>query len=52
MTSVPRELAARSVWTLVEDPNRARHNLVAEALSAEEHRAFVGRLDDPDLATT
>ncbi len=33
-------------------PPGARHKLLADALPAEEHRAFVGRLDDPDLATT
>lgn len=33
-------------------PPGARHKLLDDALSAEEHRAFVERLDDPDLATT
>lgn len=29
----------------------ARHRLLDDASSAEEHRAFVERLGDPDLAT-
>jgi len=33
-------------------PPGARQKLLGEALSAEEHRAFVKSLDDPDLATT
>lgn len=33
-------------------PPGARQKLLGEALSAEEHLAFVGHLDDPDLATT
>jgi len=33
-------------------PPGARQRLLAEALSAEEHRQYVGSLDDPDLATT
>lgn len=33
-------------------PPGAKQMLLAEALSAEEHRAFVAQLDDPDLATT
>ena len=33
-------------------PPGARERLLAEALSAEEHRTFVASLDDPDLATT
>jgi AbrB family looped-hinge helix DNA binding protein len=33
-------------------PPGARQRLLGDALSAEEHRAFVAALDDPDLATT
>jgi AbrB family looped-hinge helix DNA binding protein len=33
-------------------PPGARQKVLGEALSAEEHRAFVATLDDPDLATT
>ncbi len=33
-------------------PPGARQRLLAEALSAAEHRKFVAGLDDPDLATT
>ena len=33
-------------------PPGAKQKLLADALSAEEHRAFVEALDDPDLATT
>jgi AbrB family looped-hinge helix DNA binding protein len=33
-------------------PPGAKQWLLGEALSAEEHRAFVAQLDDPDLATT
>lgn len=33
-------------------PPDAKHRLLDGALSAEEHRAAVGSLDDPDLATT
>ncbi len=33
-------------------PPGAKQRLLGEALSAEEHRAFVSQLDDPDLATT
>ena len=33
-------------------PPGARQKLLGEALSAEEHQAFVKSLDDPDLATT
>lgn len=33
-------------------PPGGRQRLLAEALSAEEHRQFVADLDDPDLATT
>jgi bifunctional DNA-binding transcriptional regulator/antitoxin component of YhaV-PrlF toxin-antitoxin module len=33
-------------------PPGARQRLLAEALSAEDHRRFVAGLDDPDLATT
>jgi AbrB family looped-hinge helix DNA binding protein len=33
-------------------PPGARQKLLADALSADEHRAFVENLDDPDLATT
>ena len=33
-------------------PHGARHKLLDEALSAEDHLAFVQGLDDPDLATT
>jgi bifunctional DNA-binding transcriptional regulator/antitoxin component of YhaV-PrlF toxin-antitoxin module len=33
-------------------PPGGRQQLLAHALSAEEHRLFVRRLDDPDLATT
>lgn len=33
-------------------PPGAKQMLLTVALSAEEHRAFVAQLDDPDLATT
>ena len=33
-------------------PPGARQRLLAEALSAAEHRQYVESLDDPDLATT
>jgi AbrB family looped-hinge helix DNA binding protein len=33
-------------------PPGGRQRLLRDALSAEEHRAFVDGLDDPDLATT
>ena len=33
-------------------PPGGRHKLLNEALSAEDHLAFVKNLDDPDLATT
>lgn len=33
-------------------PPDARRRLLKDALSAEEHRAFVAGLNDPDLATT
>lgn len=33
-------------------PPGARQKLLDEALSAEQHQAFVESLDDPDLATT
>lgn len=33
-------------------PLGAKQKLLGLALSAEEHRAFVAKLDDPDLATT
>jgi hypothetical protein len=33
-------------------PPGARQELLAGALSAEDHRHFVRQLDDPDLATT
>jgi len=33
-------------------PPGARHRLLGEAVSADEHLAFVERLEDPDLATT
>ncbi len=33
-------------------PPGGRQRLLAEALSAEDHRQFIGELDDPDLATT
>jgi AbrB family looped-hinge helix DNA binding protein len=33
-------------------PPGARKNLLAEALTAEDHLRFVRSLDDPDLATT
>jgi len=33
-------------------PPGARQRLLADALSAEEHRQSVEGLDDPDLATT
>ncbi|HUP85967.1 MAG TPA: AbrB/MazE/SpoVT family DNA-binding domain-containing protein [Acidimicrobiales bacterium] len=33
-------------------PPGGRQQLLAGALSAEDHRRFVGGLDDPDLATT
>jgi bifunctional DNA-binding transcriptional regulator/antitoxin component of YhaV-PrlF toxin-antitoxin module len=37
---------------LVLVPPKARQQLLAEALPASEHLAFVRGLDDPDLATT
>lgn len=33
-------------------PSGARQRLLADALSAEEHRRYVARVEDPDLATT
>jgi hypothetical protein len=33
-------------------PAGARQELLASALSAEDHRRFVSGLQDPDLATT
>jgi len=33
-------------------PPGARHRLLDEALSSDDHLAFVNSLDDPDLATT
>lgn len=33
-------------------PPGARQKLLTESLSADNHRAFVQSLDDPDLATT
>lgn len=33
-------------------PPGARQQLLADALSAEDHQRFVAGLDDPDLATT
>ena len=33
-------------------PPGGRQQLLAQALSAEDHRLFVRGLDDPDLATT
>jgi AbrB family looped-hinge helix DNA binding protein len=33
-------------------PPGARHKLLDDALSAEDHLAFVNNLDDPDLTTT
>jgi AbrB family looped-hinge helix DNA binding protein len=33
-------------------PPDGRQHLLANALSAEDHRRFVGSLEDPDLATT
>jgi hypothetical protein len=33
-------------------PPGGRQELLAQALSAEDHRRFVEGLDDPDLATT
>ncbi len=33
-------------------PPGGQQKLLAEALSAEQHREFVASLDDPDLATT
>jgi AbrB family looped-hinge helix DNA binding protein len=33
-------------------PPGARQQLLADALSAEDHQRFVAELDDPDLATT
>lgn len=64
-TSVPAQVRHR--WGLSEGgrvtvidlgdavmllPPGAHHRLLDEALSADEHLAFVARLDDPDLATT
>lgn len=37
---------------LVLLPPGGRAELLGAALSAEDHQAFVARLDDPDLATT
>jgi AbrB family looped-hinge helix DNA binding protein len=33
-------------------PTGGRQRLLADALSAEDHRAYIESLDDPDLATT
>ncbi len=33
-------------------PPGGRQQLLANALTAEQHRQFVGKLDDPDLATS
>ena len=33
-------------------PPGGRHQLLADALTAEEHHRFVSKVDDPDLATT
>lgn len=33
-------------------PPGARERLLGDALSADDHRAFVAALEDPDLATT
>ena len=33
-------------------PPGSRQKLLGDALSADQHRAFVERNDDPDLATT
>jgi bifunctional DNA-binding transcriptional regulator/antitoxin component of YhaV-PrlF toxin-antitoxin module len=33
-------------------PPGGRQQLLANALTAEQHRQLVGELDDPDLATT
>ena len=33
-------------------PAGARQQLLASALSAEDHRRFISALEDPDLATT
>lgn len=33
-------------------PPGSRHQLIADALTAEQHHQFVASLDDPDLATT
>ena len=33
-------------------PPGSRHQLIADALTASEHRQFVMSFDDPDLATT
>lgn len=33
-------------------PPGGRQRLLAEALTAEDHRRFASELDDPDLATT
>jgi hypothetical protein len=33
-------------------PPGRRQEILAHALSAEEHRRFVEEIDDPDLATT
>ena len=33
-------------------PPGGRQKLLTKALTAEEHRRFVGGFDDPDLATT
>jgi hypothetical protein len=33
-------------------PPGGRQKLLSEALTAEDHLAFVKNLDDPDLATT
>lgn len=33
-------------------PPGSRHQLIADALTAAEHRQLVANIDDPDLATT
>jgi AbrB family looped-hinge helix DNA binding protein len=63
--SVPAEVRRR--WSLTEGgrvtvvdlgdavvllPPGGRQKLLGETLSAEQHRAFVADLDDPDTATT
>jgi AbrB family looped-hinge helix DNA binding protein len=37
---------------LVLLPPGSRQRLLADALSAEDHRAYVETIDDPDFATT